>query len=563
MTLAAMPADAQRVRGTLRDSITGAAVSGAVVTVTDSAGQFLARSIGDEHGAFAVMRLNGSAKIHVIRIGYRPRDISIAAAAADSSIAINLLAIPLRLASVEAVGRRVCPGQAGTEQALELWEQARAGLLASVVAREAEAPTVRVLSFSRSGGVLDWSIPADSVAARRTVRARNVIADRSYVAARPAWAFASDGYMQEERGGDRTFYAPDEAVLLDPTFADTHCLHVVNGKGAHAEDVGIAFEPVHDGGRDTLVDVTGVLWLTRVGPELKSMEFHYTGLEPEAKDSGGEVIFRLMPNGVPMIEEWSIRSALLVEDSPVVPNVIRRRPPDRPDRHDARLIGFHEVGGKLVSAEWPNGKRWHAKLREISGRVFSLDGEAVPGVRVWAQNTPDTATTDAEGRFTFPDMLSGLYLIRAADSSLAKVGVSRGATLASVLRGDDRVATIYFTSLADMMRSRCGTDRVPVGGTLLGRVVDVDGGAVPSARTVARWDLPAPDTVHTAASKAKARPDHTESAADTDGRFAVCGVPLDRSLHLRITSDVGNADVDVEWRGELMALTVVVRADQS
>jgi len=79
-TAAIVPAaaQAQRVRGTLTDSSTGEPVSGAVVSVLDSTGKFLSRTIADEKGQFAAARLRGARTLHVVRIGYRPADRSIA-----------------------------------------------------------------------------------------------------------------------------------------------------------------------------------------------------------------------------------------------------------------------------------------------------------------------------------------------------------------------------------------------------------------------------------------------------------------------------------------------------
>src|SRR5215471_10930353 len=72
-----LAAQAQRVRGTLTDSATGEPVTGAVVSVLDSTGQFLSRTIADDKGRFAAARLRGARTLHVVRIGYRPVDRTI------------------------------------------------------------------------------------------------------------------------------------------------------------------------------------------------------------------------------------------------------------------------------------------------------------------------------------------------------------------------------------------------------------------------------------------------------------------------------------------------------
>lgn len=536
-------ATAQRVSGTVHDSTNGAAVGGVVVWLTDKADNFLARSVGDSAGRFSVMRLSGATRLHVRRIGYRPRDIDLRVAPGDTTVEVQLPALPLTLGPVEATRRQVCPGDMGTPYALDLWEQARNGLLAAVVARDAGAPNVRILSYTRRFGTIR---PTYS---RLSVKARDFTADRSYVAARPAWAFVSDGYMREERGGTRTFYAPDEETLLDPTFADTHCLRVVPGTDAHAADVGIGFEPVK--GRDTLVDVAGVLWLGRAVPELRSLEFHYTGLEPAARASGGEIDFRVMPNGAPMIERWNISAALLAVDEPVHPSLIRHRLPDRPDRKDVRLTGFEEFGGVVSYAEWPDGKRWNAPLPHVHGTVSYPTGQPAVGTDVWLDGMPDTVTTDSLGRFDITSPVAGIYTVRAGARALARIGFSLTASFARTDTVNDYTVRMYLSPLSSVLRERCADKPMPPGtGIMLGRVVDLEGTGVREAKIAARF-TPPPGT--------DGKVMQISVVADEEGRFALCGGPLKDGIHLHAESGAGKSDADINWTSDLVAVTVIVR----
>src|SRR5689334_5531342 len=94
VSAAITPAHAQRVRGTLTDSSTGEPVSGAVISVLDSAGQFLARTIADDKGRYAAPRLRGSRALHIVRIGYRPADARLGD---DSTMDFRLAPIASRL----------------------------------------------------------------------------------------------------------------------------------------------------------------------------------------------------------------------------------------------------------------------------------------------------------------------------------------------------------------------------------------------------------------------------------------------------------------------------------
>ena len=47
--------------------------------------------------------------------------------------------------------------------------------------------------------------------------------------------------------------------------------------------------------------------------------------------------------------------------------------------------------------------------------------------------------------------------------------------------------------------------------------------------------------------------------ADEQGRFAICGAPLDRPVRLRANRDDVQADADVKMKGDVTALVLVLR----
>ena len=114
----------------------------------DSIGGTLARTIGDEAGRFSLLRPRGSTRLHIVRIGFRPRELALPVA--DTMLVVRLEAFPALLAAVSASSNRTCPGDHDGSHGFELWEQARAALLASVVAREAHPPRVRLISYTRT-----------------------------------------------------------------------------------------------------------------------------------------------------------------------------------------------------------------------------------------------------------------------------------------------------------------------------------------------------------------------------------------------------------------------------
>lgn len=547
--VAATPARAQRLNGTLTDSATNEEISGAVVSLTDSTGRNYVRAISDSSGAFVVTRFAGPAMLRVVRIGYRPRELAISRGAPDRAD-IRMQRIPLTLGTVTASANRVCRADNASDGALALWEQARAGLLAGVVAREGHAPRVRLRAFEQTRD------PVTRRVTQFSSSIKDVVVDRSYVAARGPLAFAVEGYMREGVGESREYFAPDDEVLLDPSFAETHCLRVVPGDAAHEAEIGIGFEPIDDASRDTLVDVSGVLWMDRAIPALRSLEFLYTNLEVEAKGSGGEVDFAIMPNGVAFIERWTIRSPILRNDEYVPLNGVRRNLPPRPQRTEIRVLGYNEIGGAVLFAEWPDGTRWHADLPRATGTVVDATGTGVAGARVWLQGTSDTVSTNVAGEFALPYAWPGLYVIFASDSALARQGIARTTPrgLSLFVQGDGKVQ-LYLHPRSEALRLVCPTKSYRPGtGVLMARVVDSGGDAVAGAHVDVELEqaIVAGDTV--------TRRIIRSGEASDDGRFVVCGAALDQPLRLRATKagSVAEAAIDA-WKDDVLTVTLVVK----
>jgi hypothetical protein len=542
----AVTALAQRVTGAVRDSITNTPVGGVVVWLSDSTGAAVARSIGDATGSFNILRARGANRMHLVRIGYRPRDLPLPAG--DTAVVIRLEAIPTSLATVTASDHRVCPGDRGSLEGFELWEQARAALLASVVAREAYPPRIRLISFERTRE------PVFNRVKHEETSMKELLVERSYVAGRPAWAFAYRGYMSEEGAGDRVYYAPDNETLLDPSFAGTHCLQMARRDKHHPDQIGIAFEPVDDPERDTLVDVSGVLWLDRRTPALRSLEFRYTNLEPEARESGGEIFFRVMPNGASMIERWMIHTTLLAVDVDPRDNGPRRVPLPRPLRRNTRKIGMREVGGEIASVQWKDGALWHGALPRITGVLTDSAGVPVAGARVWMVKTPDTVSTNADGRFELPYVMPGVYAVLATDSALSPSGLSRTSHY-WVYLDRDRGADIklLFHPRSEILQQLCQGQTYSAGtGVVIGQVLGTGGVPLANAR-IDVWRRIKTGNVELF---------HQEpgGAAGEDGRFVICGTPLDQQLRIRATDTRQSSEITIDtWKDEVFVATLVVR----
>lgn len=548
------PALAQRLRGTLTDSSTHEPIPGAVVSVSDSAGKFLARGVAGSDGHFDVPRFDGSKLVHVVRIGYRPIDAIVPAT--DDVLDLRMRQIASQLSVVTSSGKRVCPGETGNTQALDLWEQARTGFFASIVARDARPPNLRLRYFRV---VRD---PVRRRVADDTSWIKDLTGDQPFMAARSASAFDTDGYLIEHADGEREYFAPDESVLLDPAFAGSHCLRVVAADPPHAGQVGIGFEPV-DPERDSLVDIHGTLWLDAKTLDLRTLDFEYTNVERVRDGIGGNVFFQSMPTGVPMIVRWTIHSPIIATDeSSVSPEGVRHSLPPRPQRSRFRVLGYQLLGAEARRVNWSDGTSWLPRLSSIQGVVADLHGLVIEGARVWLSGMPDTVVTDSMGVFRLPrPMGGGLFTLLAADSVLAGGGINQ-TPAKTVLVTDDRSPTsdidadvLRMYPRADALRSICPSGKyVPGMGVAILRVVDTTGAQVIGARvemeTLQR--VVAGDTL--------ARPVRRAGESGINGTFVVCGAALDQPMTFRASHHGARGESGIaRWTNDIMILPVVLR----
>jgi hypothetical protein len=385
---------AQGVHGLVHDSASHQPIPGAVVMVLDSAGTTLVRNITDETGAYRLALAGTSARlVRVVRIGFQPRDVRMPPpAGGDVSLDINMLRAPTMLAGVRVEGESHCPRRSDRDAALGLWEQARAGLLTTVVARESRRAAIRRFVFERaidriSDRVTSFHVQTDS--------ADN--ADRSFNSARSAgdfikWGFASDSAKVE------SLFGPDGDVLLDEAFASAYCFRVAAPSKSRPSQVGLGFAPADS--RMHRVDIEGTLWIDTAARVLTDIEFRYVGLPGHTDhfSPGGKVSFRQMTNGVVLIDQWYLRGVAMEYDTIIGALT-----------HVKNYLHPLETGGVLARATWPDGQTWHAPLATVRIHVGTPDGKPAAGAAISFPDTPYGATLDTNGDATITDVLPGPY----------------------------------------------------------------------------------------------------------------------------------------------------------
>ncbi|HEX8724892.1 MAG TPA: carboxypeptidase-like regulatory domain-containing protein [Gemmatimonadaceae bacterium] len=538
----------------VRDSISGLAVPGAVIAALDSAGTGGVRTIADEFGRFSLDVPAGPARLRVIRIGFEPRTVAVPASAPAraAGIEIRMLALPALLTQVHVSDRSICPGSEDRSGALALWDQARAGLLAAVVARQSKPGNMKVLEYSSD------EEPDSRLVIRQTTRTTTGTTGRPFVAVRAAEGFARQGYMARD-GGTLTFFAPDADVLLDQEFAATHCFRVVRDDGHHPNEVGLSFEPAPGSHPDGFVDVDGTLWMDSDHPALRTLDFAYTGLDPAYRSAGtgGRLVFRNMTNGLVYIERWSMHlPAVAALAAPghqvpagryagVTPGEIR----------NVHVVQWHDLGGDVLAARWPDGSHAESTLGAVTGLVRDRNGAPLPGVHVMLDRTQTAATTDTTGRFTMWPVLPGRYGLDAVDSAYAAfVDPRRASQTISVGRDTLAAPPIVLSSRQQAVAGLCGDRSAPPTGTaiILGQLRS-PAPLGPELRVEGSW------TVQQLGDATAAHRDSIRVTPGDDGGFILCHVPLDPPLALRLvrrdstladtTVKLGRGSVQtMEWR---------------
>ncbi len=516
-------AQQRQVRGAVRDSALNAPLPGVVVTAIDSSGTTGARAITDASGRFALALPSRAARLRVIRIGYRPREVAITSA---DEIAFAMERLPPILSAVRVTSNELCPGSSDQGAAFQLWQQARDGLLATIVARELKPAQATTLVYETH---LD---PRDERVREQTKLAQSGRTTSPFIASASAATFAARGYLRAD-SSVRIFDAPDADVLVDQSFAATHCFRLQAADAAHQGQIGLAFAPTP--GRDTIVDVKGTVWIDTADPRLRSLDFTYTSLEPAAMQAraGGHIEFRTMGNGVSFVERWQLRLPALEEAKTrsLMMNSLVPGPQRRTNRYDLRVGDIGLTDGVVAGAIWADGERWVDPPTGVRGVVARGRDAPVPGVLVSIQGTVDTARTNERGEFEILT-IPGKYTIVATDTALGAVVAPRSqGRPVEIARGEMTDVRLEVTPLDRVMAAVCRDQPAPLGSAIIVGNVSSNAGAIPSdAEVRASWLGQV--TVNGGGVQTRTRA--MRISPDDRGRFVVCGVNTERPVKLTV-----------------------------
>ena len=467
-------AHAQEVRGTVRESANRLPIPGAVITLLDAGGRALGRNITDEQGRYRIIVSPNTTQLRFLRIGFRPATVPLVRkGGAVDTVDVLMTTLPTMLEPMT-VSANGCPRRDDAGQALGLLEQARASLLNSVVAREANPGKVVRLRFQRrmdgtSDRILHQTVRLDSSAR----------SESPFASARTASQFVREGFVKDDADGE-TFYAPDADALLDDAFMAGYCVRLVPPDRDHPTEVGLGFTAA--GRARNRVDVDGVLWVDTTQRQLRRLEFRYVGLDRSVEPAkpGGQLWFRDMANGVVIIDRWSLRLPAMYEDS-VYDNRTRQY-------GTRRQLYAQESGGEVANIAWPTGLAWDAPLGTLMLTALTRSHSPAVGATVRLEDTDYSGRVDAKGRVTLNRLLPGPYDVVVIDTLLQPLGIAlRTPVKFEAFRDSTRRDTIEVSTAQDYVADRCRHDGIvptkrPGGVWMIGRVIEQNGMGVDEIR---------------------------------------------------------------------------------
>jgi Carboxypeptidase regulatory-like domain len=471
----AVSARAQVLAGAVHDSVDGRPVRGAVLTLLDSSGAMLARSLTNERGEYRVLLPGASRRARVVRIGFAPRELPLPVhGGGDVRLDIRMLSLPNMLQQVRIIANSHCPVRKDGAAATGLWEQARAGLLATVVAREERPSSMRRLTFDRK---MDGH--SDRITSM-TVRGDSSVDTASFVAARSAQDFIRLGFASDPTRY-ATFFGPDANVLLSESFEAAYCFRIADANRTRPKQVGLRFLPAEH--RDGRTDIDGTIWVDTAARELRDVEFLYLGV-PARDESflpGGHIFFHAMPSGAVLIDRWVLRLVNVARDTEY--QATSAGNPGFYEYVRDRLFA-EEIGGELARAAWPDGFVWKAPLGALRVHAVTATGAPAAGSVIALAGTPYVGTVDSSGTAEIKELLPGPYTAQVVDPRVAALGIALPTPLKfTAFRDSTNSAALRVPTLEEFVSNRCiaAHQWTPAESVfVIGRVVKRDGSGAPN-----------------------------------------------------------------------------------
>jgi hypothetical protein len=532
-----------------------AVVTGALVMLVDANGRTVAQAASREGGAYTVTApAGGTYRVQVLQIGWRPTAAGPFAlrvgVTTPANIDVTGARIPLdAIVITDRSECRVHPDSAAA--AFIVWDEARKALMSATMTR------AEPLSMSVSRTEQDYDRDATHLMWDST-KIQTGQSLNPFMSLSPE-VLAQRGYMSSDPAGNKTYWAPDAAVLLSESFLSSHCIRPQRPSGQSADSarlIGVAFTPVAK--RNGVVEVEGIVWLDRATAELRAMDYHYVNTTNviERAQPGGRVEFLRIPGGRWVADRWSIRVpstkvSVRRGDAPTVPGTLRVDTPVE------ELTGIRRTSGQVTEIRRGTEVLWERGRVTLLVRVVdSASGLPVRGVLVRAAESQSAVASDSAGSVRLDRVAPGPMTVRLESSELEAVGRSPILSAVEVPRANDATVVLAVPSARAVVAARCGSNALDWGeGLLRGAVPFVAGFPPEKTPVVVTWRTAYARLGGGEPVQAEERREVTPRA---DGEFEVCGVPRDAVVTVRRSNDAGDG-VTTRFGSGAVAVRVSLR----
>ncbi|HEX7120991.1 MAG TPA: carboxypeptidase regulatory-like domain-containing protein [Gemmatimonadaceae bacterium] len=546
--------DAQIVRGTTRERVSGAPVAGVLVTLepadstTTPLGSVIDRSaLTNTLGEFALRAPGpGTYRLAAKRIGVQRHRSDVFRLTVGETRRIDLVleSAAHSLEQVVVTKAALCVTYENeARRVAALWDDITAALTAAEISVRDSLVVGTVTRYAR---LLE---PARLTVLREAeVEARGLI-HRPF-ASPPADSLAAHGYWRIMPADTLAFYGPDTEVLASDAFRRDHCFAVARARRDRPGLTGLTFEPA--AGRRG-ADIRGTIWVDAQSSALRLVEFQYTGLArvPHIEHVGGEVYFDRLPNGGWIVRRWFIRM-------PRFGYLSWRE--GRATRWSAQGFQLPRVDQLLEEGGAVRGEELRAAaLASLAGAVRDSAGLPFAGARVRLVGTAHVVVADSQGTFAFAPLAAGRYTLAVEDAGYARYGVAAAEQEITVADSGATTVDLAAADTEGLATRMCGGRAVPAGRGAL-RVVVVDSlTAQPVAGAEVRltWSEYETSTAGGLAMR-RVRPLVLNGTTDGAGAVTFCGVPPGTGLEFGFAAgEAGLRRVaTLRFAGRVAALTV-------
>lgn len=280
----------------------GVQLSGALVALVDSADVVAHEVLSNSRGLASVRAAPGRYRVRVRRIGYRPFFSEPVTLSATRKLDLRVESPRVVLSAMVVNARSQCGRIAADVNALATaWEEIVKALRASELTSADVSAIGRSTMYRRDIGAGGAVISADTTWLPTPSGRPFAAIDHG--------SLIEEGYVRGNPAIGWEYFGPDQAVILSPGFAETHCFRLARDARRKGE-IGVAFEPVP---RRRIPDIKGVLWIDATTSELREVVFRYVNVDIlEMFEPGGFARFRRMPSGAWIVSEWQLRMPKLV-----------------------------------------------------------------------------------------------------------------------------------------------------------------------------------------------------------------------------------------------------------